>query len=56
MKMQARREVLPIKLGDQYTACISFTSNKQKSTCLTASIDSITQAQKKTLDANYIPF
>lgn len=48
--------VLPIKLGDQYTACISFTSNKQKSTCLTASIDSITQAQKKTLDANYIPF
>jgi hypothetical protein len=48
--------VLPIKLGDQYTACISFTSNKHKSTCLTASIDSITQAQKKTLDANYIPF
>jgi hypothetical protein len=48
--------VLPIKLGDQYTACISFTSNKQKSTCLTASIDSITQAQKKTLDGNYIPF
>jgi len=47
--------VLPIKLGDQYTACISFTTNTDKATCLSAGIDSITQPQKKTLDANYIP-
>jgi len=47
--------VLPIKLGDQYTACISFTTNTEKATCLAAGIDSITQAQKKTLDSNYIP-
>lgn len=47
--------VLPIKLGDQYTACISFTTNPDKATCLSAGIDSVTQAQKKTLDANYIP-
>ena len=47
--------VLPIKLGDEYTACIAFADNKREGTCLRAGVDSITQPQKKTLDANYIP-
>ena len=48
--------VLPIKLGDEYTPCIAIASNEDKASCLRASIDSITQPQKKALDANYIPF
>ena len=48
--------VLPIKLGDEYTACIAFTANDKNGSCLRAGIDSITQPQKKSLDANYIPF
>ena len=48
--------VLPIKLGDEYTPCIAFSNNEDKASCLRASIDSITQPQKKALDANYIPF
>ena len=47
--------VLPIKLGDEYTACIAFADKKSDGTCLRAGVDSITQPQKKTLDANYIP-
>ena len=48
--------VLPIKLGDEYTPCIALASNEKKASCLRSSIDSITQPQKKALDANYIPF
>jgi len=48
--------VLPIKLGDEYTPCIALASNEKQASCLRASIDSITQPQKKALDANYIPF
>jgi hypothetical protein len=47
--------VFPIKLGDQYTACISFTSNQGAASCITATLDSVTQPQKKAFDANYIP-
>jgi hypothetical protein len=47
--------VLPIKLGDEYTACIAFAANKGDGSCLRAGVDSITQPQKKSLDANYIP-
>jgi hypothetical protein len=47
--------VLPIKLGDEYTACIAFAVNEKEGSCLRAGVDSITQPQKKSLDANYIP-
>src|SRR5215831_8470907 len=45
---------LPIKLGDEYDPCIKFTNNSQAS-CVRASIDSLSQPQKKTLDSKYIP-
>ena len=48
--------VLPIKLGDEYTACIAFAANEKNGSCLRAGVDSITQPQKKSLDVNYIPF
>ena len=44
---------LPIKLGDEYSYCISFT--KSQSSCQRASIDTLTQPETKTLDAKYIP-
>ena len=43
----------PIKLGDEYTPCIRH--HDSQSSCLRSSVDSLTQPQKKTLDANYIP-
>ena len=43
----------PIKLGDEYDPCIKHKDTQ--SSCLKASVDSLTQPQKKTLDANYIP-
>jgi len=43
----------PIKLGDEYDPCIRHKDTQ--SSCLKASVDSLTQPQKKTLDANYIP-
>lgn len=46
---------LPIKVGDEYDPCIKFDNNTNTS-CLKGSIDSVTQAQKKTLDSKYIPF
>ncbi len=45
---------LPIKLGDEWDPCIKV--NGTTSSCLRASIDSLSQAQKKTLDTRYIPF
>lgn len=44
---------LPIKLGDEYDYCLSHTNSQ--STCQRASIDTLTQPEAKTLDANYIP-
>lgn len=44
---------LPIKLGDEWDPCIKV--NGTTSSCLRASIDSLTQPQKKTLDSRYIP-
>ena len=44
---------LPIKLGDEYDYCISFTNSQ--SSCQRASIDTLTQPEGKTLDAKYIP-
>ena len=44
---------MPIKLGDEYTPCIR--QHDSQSSCLRSSVDSLTQPQKKTLDANYIP-
>lgn len=46
---------LPIKLGDEWDPCIKF-SNDTHTSCLRASIDSLSQPQKKTLDTRYIPF
>src|SRR5215831_13078235 len=43
----------PIKLGDEYTPCIRH--HDSQSSCLRSTVDSLTQPQKKTLDANYIP-
>ena len=47
--------VLPIKLGDEYTTCVSKQSDKSKATCLRSSIDSITTPQTKNLYADFIP-
>jgi len=44
---------LPIKLGDEYSYCISFTNSQ--ASCQRASIDTLTQPETKTLDAKYIP-
>src|SRR5215831_385809 len=44
---------LPIKLGDEYTYCISLKNSQ--SSCQRASIDTLTQPETKTLDAKYIP-
>ena len=44
---------LPIKLGDEYTYCVSFKNSQ--SSCQRASIDTLTQPETKTLDAKYIP-
>lgn len=61
---------LPIKLGDEYDPCISFYNstnnrfenhtkavfqNNTNASCLRASINSLTQPQKTTLDSKYIP-
>jgi len=47
--------VLPIKLGDEYTACVAKQSDKSKATCLRSSIDSVTTPQTKNLFADFIP-
>jgi len=47
--------VLPIKLGDEYTACVSKKHDKSEGTCLRSSIDSITTPQTKNLYADFIP-
>jgi len=47
--------VLPIKLGDEYTTCVSKRSDKSTGTCLRSTIDSITTPQTKNLYVDFIP-
>jgi len=47
--------VLPIKLGDEYTACVAKQKDESKATCLRSSIDSITTPQTKNLYVDFIP-
>ena len=47
--------VLPIKLGDEYTTCVAKQKDRSQATCLRSSIDSITTPQTKNLYADFIP-